>query len=69
MGFDKVKLYAPPPPNPDRFLGHHQNKYLLSIHLGVCIEIYEVCPLLTCYDDKITLFLAHLTGVFFEFYL
>lgn len=33
MVFDKVGLYAPSPTNPNRFLGHHQNKYLLSIHL------------------------------------
>lgn len=59
MVFDKVKLYAPPPPNPNRFLRHHQKKYLLSIQLGVCVGIYGVCPLLTCYDNKIALFLAH----------
>lgn len=41
------------------FLRHHQNKYLPSIHLGVCIGIYEARPLLTCYHYKIALFLAH----------
>lgn len=58
MVFDKVKLYAPPPPYRDRFLGHHQNKYLFSIYLGVCIGIHEACPLLSCYNYKIALFLA-----------
>lgn len=59
MFFDKVKLYTSPHPNPNRVLGHHQNKYLRSIHLGVCIGIYEACPLLTYYDYKTALFLAH----------
>lgn len=64
MVFEKVNLYAPPPPNPSRFLGHHQNKYLLSIHLGASIGIYEAGHLLTCYDYKFLYFEHTNRGVF-----
>lgn len=62
-----MELYAPPPPNPNRFLRHDQNKCLLSVHLGVCIGVYEAYPQVTCYDYKVALFLA--LNSFLEFYL
>lgn len=54
-----MEHYASPPPNPTRFLGHDQNKCLLSVHLAVCIGICEAYPQVTRYDCKVALFLAH----------
>lgn len=60
-----LKLCAPPPLNPHRFLGRNQSQCLVFIHLDVCVGIYEAYPQVTCYNYEVPLFLAQF--FFFNF--